>query len=372
MENIDILAGRIQKLHDFFQHYAYKQIDQSLTFRNWLIGCIIFEFEQEGNNRASYGEKTISLLAKKLKKESSLSFSSRSLRLYRQFYTVYPQIFLSKNAKLYLAQNKAAKIWQLPIAKLSESAKSSEIEQHTPIDTLLDRLSFTHFIELIRFEDPLKRAFYEIQAIKNNWSVAELKRNINSLLFDRIALSKNKEKMIAKLKKETLQKPADLLKEPYMLEFLDMEERAEYSETQIEQAIITHLHKFLMEMGRGFCFEARQKRITFNNRHYKIDLVFYHRILKCHVLIDLKIGEFDHADAGQMNLYLNYYKENEMAEGDNPPVGIILCSEKDSTLVHYATGGLPQEVFVGKYMLQLPKEDDLKNLVREDVAKYRD
>ncbi|MBN2858490.1 MAG: DUF1016 family protein [Candidatus Delongbacteria bacterium] len=372
MKNIDILAGEIQKVHDFFQHYAYKQIDRSLTFRNWLIGCIIFEFEQEGSNRAAYGENTISLLAKKLKKETTLSFSSRSLRLHRQFYTVYPQIFESKNAKFFLAQNKAAKIWQLPIAKLRETASKTAIEQHTPIDTLLDRLSFTHFIELIRFDDPLKRAFYEFQAIKNNWSVSELKRNINSLLYERIGLSKNKEKLIAKLKKETLQTPADLMKEPYMLEFIGMEERSEYSETQMEQAIIDHLHKFLMEMGRGFCFEARQKRITFNNRHYKIDLVFYHRILKCHVLIDLKIGEFDHADAGQMNLYLNYYKENEMAEGDNLPIGIILCSEKDSTLVHYATGGLSQEVFVGKYMLQLPKEDDLKNLVREDIAKYGD
>jgi hypothetical protein len=141
----------------------------------------------------------------------------------------------------------------------------------------------------------------------------------------------------------------------------------EYSESDLEQAIISHLQKFLVEMGRGFCFEARQKLITFNNKHYRIDLVFYHRILKCHVLIDLKLGEFDHADAGQMNVYLNYFNENERSEGDNPPVGIILCSYKDSSLVKYATGGLPQEVFVSKYLLQLPSEDELRKIIEGDI-----
>ena len=176
--------------------------------------------------------------------------------------------------------------------------------------------------------------------------------------------------MLAKLKNESLQQMPDIIKNPYLLEFLGIEEKTEYSESDLEQGIINHLQKFLIEMGRGFCFEARQKRITFNNRHYRIDLVFYHRILKCHILMDLKLGEFDHSDAGQMNLYLNYYKENEMSDGDKPPVGIILCSQKDEALVHYATGGLPQEVFVSQYLIQLPSEEELKNIIQDEIKQY--
>jgi len=156
------------------------------------------------------------------------------------------------------------------------------------------------------------------------------------------------------------------VKNPYVLEFLGLEERVSYSESDLEAAIIAHLQTFLVEMGRGFCFEARQKRITFDNEHYFIDLVFYHRILKCHVLVDLKIGAFSHADAGQMNVYLNYYREQEMTEGDNPPVGLILCAQKNNTLVRYATAGMTEQLFVGKYQMNLPSEEELRQLVREE------
>ncbi len=163
--------------------------------------------------------------------------------------------------------------------------------------------------------------------------------------------------------------PEDVFRNPYMLEFLGLEEKAEYSETDLEQAIINQLQVFLLELGRGFCFEARQKRITFDNKHYRIDLVFYHRILKCHVLIDLKMGEFNHADAGQMNVYLNYYKENELSENDNPPVGIILCASKNENLVKYATSGLPQKVFVSKYLVNLPTEAELRKIIEGEQGK---
>jgi len=176
--------------------------------------------------------------------------------------------------------------------------------------------------------------------------------------------------MLSKLKNENSQQINDVIRNPFILEFLDIPESYEYSETDLEQAIIDHLQNFLIEMGRGFCFEARQKRISFNNRHYKIDLVFYHRILKCHVLIDLKIGEFDHADAGQMNMYLNYYRENEMTENDNPPVGILLCSTKDDALVHFATGSLAQEVFVSSYMLQMPDAEKLKQIIKNETTNF--
>ena len=189
---------------------------------------------------------------------------------------------------------------------------------------------------------------------------------MNSLLFERTGLSKDKSGVLNSHREGGGFNVKDIIRNPYVLDFLDLEDKPEFSESDLEQAIITHLQKFLMELGRGFCFEARQRRITFGNKHYRIDLVFYHRILKCHVLIDLKIGDFDHSDAGQMNLYLNYFRENEMTEGDNPPVGIILCAQKDAALVHYATGNLPQTIFVSKYLINFPTEEELKQIVREE------
>ncbi|HAD14442.1 MAG TPA: cytoplasmic protein, partial [Saprospirales bacterium] len=229
-------------------------------------------------------------------------------------------------------------------------------------------LSFSHFVELLRADTPLKRMFYEVQAIKNNWGVRELERAMNTMLFERTGLSANKEAVLEKMKGSLPLSPTDVIKNPVLLDFLGLEEKPAYTETDLEQAIINHLQQFLIEMGRGFCFEARQKRITFGNTHYRIDLVFYHRVLKCHVLLDLKIGKFDHADAGQMNVYLNYYRKNEMTELDNPPIGIILCADKEDSLVEYATIDMPHEVFVSKYLVALPSVETLKKLIDEDRA----
>ena len=217
----------------------------------------------------------------------------------------------------------------------------------------------------------LKRTFYETETIKNNWSVRELQRAMNSMLFERTGLSTNKQAVLEKHKSGSGLKPEDIFRSPYLLDFLGLEEKTTYAETDMEQAIINHLQNFLLEMGRGFCFEARQKRITFDNTHYRIDLVFYHRILKCHILLDLKIGEFTHADAGQMNVYLNYYKENEIHKGDNLPVGIILCAGKNETLVKYATMGLAQKIFVSKYLINLPSETELEKIVEEEQQKIQ-
>ena len=213
-----------------------------------------------------------------------------------------------------------------------------------------------------------------MEAIQNAWSVRELQRAMNSMLYERTGLSSNKQAVIDKQVNQERLLPEEVFRNPYILEFLGLKEEAAYSESQLEQAIIDHLQTFLLELGKGFCFEARQKRITFDNTHYRIDLVFYHRILKCNVLIDLKLGEFTHADAGQMNVYLNYYKENETNEGDNPPIGIILCASKNENLVKYATTGLPQQVFVNKYRVSLPKEAELQKIIEEEQQKisYKD
>lgn len=340
MDEILHLSNQILDVHQYFKQQALRQINNALTLRNWIIGHYIVEFEQQGKDRAEYGGKTLKLLSDKLSQTGNKGFSDRNLRLFRQFYLEYPSIWQLLIAKFQNTENKPDIIWQSLTTKFTSEAQQTNNDTNVPIELLLDKLSFTHIIELLKIDDPLKRTFYEIQAIQNNWTVELLKRNTNSLLFERVGLSYDKKGMLKKLTNENLQQMPDIIKSPYLLEFLGIEEKAEYSETDLEQAIINHLQKFLMEMGRGFCFEARQKRITFNNRHYRIDLIFYHRILKCHVLIDLKLGEFDHSDAGQMNVYLNYYKENESSQGDNPPIGIILCSQKDDALVHYATGGL--------------------------------
>jgi predicted nuclease of restriction endonuclease-like (RecB) superfamily len=238
-----------------------------------------------------------------------------------------------------------------------------------PAELLLSQISFSHFIELIRVEDPLQCLFYEVETIKNNWGLRELKRAIGTQLALRTALSVNKDALIVKIKNLRPTSNAEVIRNPYFLKFLELDEKSEYSESDLEQQILNHLQEFLVELGTGFCFEARQKRITFNNRHYRVDLVFYHKVLKCNVLIDLKINKFDHADAGQMNVYRNYYKQNEMSEGDNQPIGIILCGDKDDTLVEYATSGMDDHLFVSKYLVKLPEKKVLENFIKREFDK---
>lgn len=375
--NLNQLIEVIRQTNDQTQRFGIQQVNTSLTIRNWVIGFHIMEYEQGGEDRATYGANVLIQLAKALKSIGLKGLDDRSLRACRGFYLAYPQIWGTVSAKFQTIENMDNTIRGTVSAISKRLSVRSNTEMPTfdsesnpsfPPDILLSRLSFSHFIELLQAETSLKRAFYEVQCIKNNWSVRELGRAMSTLLYERTGLSANKASVIAKAKDEVPANPAEIIKNPYLLEFLGLGEKPEYSETDLEQAIITHLQKFLIEMGRGFCFEARQKRITFDNTHYYIDLVFYHRILKCHLLVDLKVGRFDHADAGQMNLYLNYFKENEMAPGDNPPIGIILCAQKNETLVKYATGGLSQKLFVGKYLLQLPSEEELRKLIEAEAS----
>ena len=242
-----------------------------------------------------------------------------------------------------------------------------ECDTYLSPQLLLSRLSFSHFIELIRVEDDLQRLFYEVETIKNNWSIRELKRAIGTSLAFRTAMSTNKAAVIAKIKNIKPATNAEIIRNPFVLEFMDLDEKSEYSESDLERQILNHLQEFLVELGTGFCFEARQKRITFDNEHYRIDLVFYHKILKCNVLIDLKIREYRYEDAGQMNLFLNYYKENEMSEGDNSPIGIILCSDKSDTLVRYSTAGMDDQLFVSKYLVKLPEKKIFENFLKREL-----
>jgi predicted nuclease of restriction endonuclease-like (RecB) superfamily len=318
------------------------------------------EYEQNGNDRARYGTAVLKSLSKRLSEKGIRSLQERNLYLCRDFYRAYPQILQTASAKLYLADFEPFKKLQTSSAKLPPAESDESISQ------LLARLSFSHFVELLKAESEAKRRFYEAQAMENNWPVKELKRSIDSLLYERTGLSSDNAATLHDFAKRTSPLPEAVFRNTYLLEFLGLEDKAPYSESDLEERIITNLQQFLLELGRGFCFEARQKRITFDNTHYRIDLVFYHRILKTHVLLDLKIGEFSHADAGQMNMYLNYYRENESHTDDNPPIGIILCSGKNEALVKYATMGLPQQVFVSKYLVNLPSERDLQRIVDEE------
>ncbi|GHV69045.1 hypothetical protein FACS1894199_17180 [Bacteroidia bacterium] len=332
-----------------------------------MTGFYIVKYEQKGEDRAKYGERLIDEMSQKLKSKGLKGYSPMSLRNCRTFYRTYPQIQQSVIVEL---QNSGVENYkQLPFSEIQiQQAATVELSEEHPIpnELLLSRLSYTHFVELLRAKEPLERLFYEIEAIKNNWSVKELERAFDSSLYVRTGLSTNKEAIIAKFKNLKPAQTADVIRDPYFMEFLGLEEKAEYSETELEELILNHLQQFLVELGTGFCFEARQKRITFDNTHYRIDLVFYHRILKSHILIDLKIGKFTHADAGQMTVYLNYYKDNEMAEGDNPPIGIILCGDKNETLVKYATS-TDNQLFVSQYLVKLPKKKVLENFMKREL-----
>lgn len=357
----DLLINNIQQTHEFFQARASKQIDQNLTLRNWLIGFYLVEFEQKGQDRAEYGSKLLKKTSQKLSSKGIQGVSDRSLRIYRQFFLTYPQIWQTVSAKF----NNTAISGLLPMMQIPP-AQTNEVTAYSP-EKLLSNLTFSHFVELIQVDSELKRRFYEVQVVKNSWSVRVLERAINSLLFERTGLSTDKKAVIKSHASDNPETAQDLFRNPYLLEFLGLHEQKYFTENQLETAIINHLQDFLIEMGRGFCFEARQKRITFDNEHYHIDLVFYHRILRCHILIDLKVGKFSHADAGQMNFYLNYYKDNEQTEYDNPPIGLILCASKNDTFVEYTLGGLDNEIWVSKYLVALPSIDELKRLVEAEM-----
>lgn len=337
-----------------------------MTLRNWIIGYYIVEYEQSGKDRAEYGKQLFKAIADRIIKKGVKSIRERHLYLCKDLYKAYPQILRTLSAKSYLVDFHHPEILRTVSAELSQPEKSQD-----DMNLLLTHLSFSHFIELLKADTDTKRRFYEVQAINNNWGVRDLKRAIESLLFERTGLSNVKEIPLQKFNEPVELLPENVFKNTYLLEFLGLEDKAEYSESDLEESIITHLQNFLLELGRGFCFEARQKRITFDNTHYRIDLVFYHRILKTHILLDLKIGDFDHADAGQMNMYLNYYKENEGHTGDNSPIGIILCSGKNEALVKYATMGLSQQVFVSKYLINLPSVKELQKIIEEQKEKIQ-
>lgn len=376
--NFDLLVHTIHDTHTTLQQSAIKAINKHLTIRNWLIGFYIVEFEQKGEDRARYGEKLLQNLADSLN-QNSLSY--RNLRLFRQFYLLYPQI--SETIKEQFSQlNLQSLNWQSPIAKSLSVEKQSDINWQSIAnlknvpgnayeispDKLLAKLSYTHLVQLFPINDPLKRTFYEIACIKGNWSVSELKRQINTLYFERSGMSLNPEKLSLDVQ-ENVEKvrAADIIKSPFTFEFLGLKSRDTVYENELEQALVDHLEEFLIELGHGFCFESKQKRITIGDEYFFIDLVFYHRILKCHVLVELKTNEVKHEHIGQLKTYINYYKKEIMLEGDNPPVGILLVTDQNKALVEYAVADSDMALFVSKYILELPSKEQLEVFIKSEL-----
>lgn len=307
---------------------ALRAVNTALVSVNWEIGRHIVEYEQQGQERAEYGTELLARLSKDLRQRYGKGFGRRNILDMRRFYLTYP-------------------IWQAVPAKLS----------------------WTHCVTLLGISDDTARKFYAKQAILENWGYRELERQIDSSLFERLALSKDKKGVLQLAEKgHIVSEATEVIKDPYVLDFLKIPQSHRMTEKALEQKIIDNLQLFLLELGKGFAFVARQYKISLRNKHYYIDLVFYHRILKCFVLIDLKISKVDHGDIGQMNLYLNYFKTEESVEGDNKPIGIILSAEKDEVLVEFATGGISNKIFVSKYQLYLPEKKQLQKKVKAILA----
>jgi predicted nuclease of restriction endonuclease-like (RecB) superfamily len=400
MKDFQQLITTIAQVHDHLQAAAANAVNQALTIRNWLIGFYIVEFEQGGEDKARYGERLLPTMAAEL--QHIKGFDERSLRRFRQFYLTYPQISeaLSDQFIRSLTVGSLPQLLggapirgtlspklenQLTASILGSNSPESEFEAkvgsvstllpkklQVPPDKLITKLSYSHLELLLNVDEPLKRTFYELECIKGTWSVRELKRQINSLYFERSGLSEKPE-LLSELvhQKTTPQAPKDIIKNVYAFEFLGISTKAILEESDMESALLDNLQAFLMELGNGFCLEARQKRILIGETYYFIDLVFYHRILRCHVLLELKIGAFDHNDIGQLNTYVNFYKLELMVENDNPPIGILLVAEKDQALVKYATAGMDENLFVQKYLVQLPSKDQLEKYIESELRKVR-
>ena len=365
------LASIIQSTHDVAQSSAIRAINRMQTMRNWLIGYYIVEFEQHGKDRAEYGTQ----LLKKL--EEQVNRKGLNVTLFqtsRNFYNLYPQMggLFVQNEIYSTLSNKSGN--SIPLMDKSADAQSNtncatvSHNFQTPPEMIVSRLSFSHIREIMSVDDPLARYFYEQECIKCTWSVRELRRQISTNLYFRAGISGNPEKMLSQSSVQGHDSAALQIRQPFTFEFLGLKAQEIVDEHDLEDALISHLQEFILELGKGFCFEARQKRIIIDDEYYYPDLLFYNRILHCGVIIELKNEEFSHENLGQLNAYVSYYKENEMQLGDNPPVGILLCTRKGKKMVEYALAGMDNQLFVSTYMLQLPDRKTLEDFLLKQLG----
>jgi predicted nuclease of restriction endonuclease-like (RecB) superfamily len=379
---------------------ALRAINQILTIRNWLMGAYLIEYEQNGLDRAAYGAQVLERLAQDLKQQGIKGLAVSNLRSFRQFALTYPQLAqphifskiisltpllpseirqtLSgefKSGEFNPNEPRSTEEYIASVTPADFPSLQARAQENPPFDwqtadyyqQLFQALAWSHFLELSRVDDRLKRSFYELEAVKSRWSIRELKRQMSNLLYERVGLSKDRSSVLALAEQgKLLDTPESIVRDPYFLEFLGLKEEVRYSETELENALLDHLQEFMQELGRDFCFVERQFRITVDNEHHHLDLLFYHRSLQCLIAIDLKLGKFRHDFAGQMNFYLNYLKANVAYPHENPPVGILLCAERDAETVSYATAGMDNQMFVSRYMIALPSEEKLKQWLKQE------
>lgn len=374
IHSFDDLASIIQNTHDAAQTTAVKAINRMQTMRNWLIGYYIVEFEQHGKDRAEYGAQ----LLKRLEARVNRKGLTRNLfQSSRNFYLWYPQ----------MAENISGNICMTVLCNLQEQNSPTVLDEFQPSENkditicttasckfttpgklIVSRLSYSHICEIMKVDDPLARYFYEQECIKCTWSVRELRRQISTNLYVRAGISSNPEKMLSLPSIQGHDNNELQIRQPFTFEFLGLKAQEIVDEHDLEDALISHLQDFILELGKGFCFESRQKRIIIDDEYYYPDLVFYNRILHCGVIIELKDEEFSHENLGQLNAYVSHYKENEMQPGDNPPVGILLCTRKGKKMVEYALAGMDNQLFVSTYMLQLPDKKSLEEFLLKQLA----
>lgn len=382
--NFEILKENIQNTHIVTQQSAIKAVNIYLTVRNWLVGYYIVEFEQKGEDRAQYGTKLVAELAKQIDLKG---LGETNLKQCRKFFLTYPQIsqtvsdlFNGNISQLTTGKPNNQLTNTLKISQsLTDELRKADVtiqfdsleQENSYYKTIVNTISFSHFVELIKIEEQTKRKFYELIIIKTQPNVAELKHQVATLSFERFGLSNNQELALQELEtKITPAQPADAVKSIYFFDFLKLPNSHLIQESDLEQALITHLQEFIIELGNGFCFEARQKRILIDEDYYFADLVFYHRILKCHIIVELKVDQFKHEHLSQLNTYVSYFREEIKQADDNPPIGILLCTEKGDKLVEYALSGMDEKLFVSKYLLQLPSKEVLRNFIENEMKKH--
>jgi len=361
-QRLEVLLRLFEHTQVISERYAVRAVNSALVVRNWLCGLYIVEFENGGASRSElYGAKLIGNLSKSLSERMGRGWSKRTLELYRQFYLTYAEIAQTISAQSFASLSDCINVET--INKLSDLV-SNEIAQTASAQSYL---SWSHYVCLMSLKNEQERKFYEIEARKGGWALRELKRQVSSSLFERLALSRDKEGVLRLASEgQVLNTPKDIIKDPYVLEFLNLEERGKYTESDLETAIINKLEFFLLELGKGFLFDARQKRFTFDEDHFYVDLVFYNRLLKCYTLIDLKIGTLTHQDLGQMQMYVNYYDRYVKTAEENPTIGIIICKRNKESLVEIT---LPNNanIHASEYQLYLPSKEELsKQLVEAE------
>ncbi len=358
------LIVAIRHAHTALLTQASKAVNISLTLRNWFIGLYIAEYELCGADRANYGDRLLKELATALQNQHVSNTGKRQLYNYLGFYRCYPQIVRTVSAQ-------SAKLLspEMLATKVPTMTAQSELSTSLDPERLLNGLSYSHFEQLVDINNPLKRLFYEVETLRGTWSVRELKRQIATQYFERSGLSIDKD-ALARLTHQQAETQSfqHIIRDPYIFEFLGLRPQEVMTERKLEYALLNKLQTFLIELGHGFCFEAQQKRLLIGGEHYFVDLVFYHRILKCHVLVELKNDAFRHEHLGQLNAYVSYYKKHEMTSGDQPPIGILLCTQKNHEMVQFALADMNNSLFVSRYQFQLPQQGEMEEFLRKALA----